>query len=347
MVDSSPTITLYLDGELSFQLQRRGFAGTVPTLKIQMHETSNPITLAIPGYQRSTNDFNLPMALRGGLFDLFDASSNTKISIPSSDEQPGEIIVKAGAGNQWFDLKVDPQDEFWTALLTPGRKYELRWADGSKAPWAYLGEEHKTSPERLSVRLLPRPIKLTVFDDATAPPQFSISLTPTDNVCHLNGEPRFGFKLKITSHEKDPITVCLNKTPLKELHGLEEIAKVEDEDGEEVDWPWGIGCFEGREPFPSDDMFEEFRPEVPYERMFWLEKINKETSNGGELEELQAGSKYKGEVSRKLLGAFTKWRRGTKKELLHGGEKDKEERWKDGSGRIVFEVSDPFMFEAV
>jgi hypothetical protein len=34
----------------------------------------------------------------------------------------------------------------------------------------------------------------------------------------------------------------LNKTPLKELHGLEEIVKVEDEEGQRVEWDGAIGC---------------------------------------------------------------------------------------------------------
>lgn len=340
----NPIISLFLDGDIALQLHHKGFAGSTPTLKIQMHDISNSATLTIPGYQSSTKSLSLPQALQGGLFDLFDIESNQKISVVSNDQQPGELVVEAGARNQWFNLAVDTCDDFWTQLLSPGHKYEIRWTDGDTAPQARCIEDHKNSSEQLSVRLLPRPIKLHVFDDTTAPPRISLSLSPTDKICHLSGEPRFGFALKVTSHAEKVITVCLHKTPLKELHSLDEIAKVEDED-DEVEWPYGIGCFEGREPFPCDDMFEELHPNVPFERMFWLEKYDDETSNGGELEELHAGVKYKGQVSKTLLQTFTNWKWGTKEELLRGEEKEKEERWKGSKGQLIVEVSEPFTFE--
>jgi hypothetical protein len=346
MSQPNPTISLYLDGELSFQLNSRGFAGSRPTLKIQMHDTSNAATIVVPGYQASLKSFSLPLALQGGLLDLFDARSNSKISVPSSDKQTEELFVRAGAPNQWFDLNIDPCDNFWTQILGPGHEYEIRWADDGRAPRAYRGETRQDSTEQVPVRLLPRPIKFHVFDDATAPPQFSLSLTPTDQICHLSGEPRFGFKLEVTSRAKEVITVCLQKTPLKELHGLEEIVKVEDED-DEVEWPYGIGCFDGPESFPPDDTFEEFKPGVPYERTFWLEKFDKSSSNGGELDVLQAGTRYNVEVSRTLLRAFTKWRKGSKGELLAGDEREKETRWQGSGGQVILEVSDPFTFETV
>ncbi|KAF2676250.1 hypothetical protein K458DRAFT_380198 [Lentithecium fluviatile CBS 122367] len=312
-----------------------------------MHDTSHAATLVIPGYRSSTKAFSLALALQGGLFDLVDTETNTKVSVPSSDEEAEELVVKAGARNQWFDLKIDAREDFWAQILTPGHRYKICWQDDGKAPWAYRGEVHEDSPQRLSVRRLPRPIKFTVFEDADAPPQFSVSLAPTAEICHLSGEPRFGFKLQVVSHEEDVITVCLRKTPLKELHGLEEIAHVVDEEDEEVEWPYGIGCFDGKEPFPSDDMFEEFKPSVPYKRTFWLEKYDKGTSNGGELGVLDAGRSYKVDVSKTLLGAFSKWRRGSKEELLAGREKDKEERWNHNSGQIILEVSDPFTFKTI
>ncbi|KAF1969853.1 hypothetical protein BU23DRAFT_557272 [Bimuria novae-zelandiae CBS 107.79] len=344
MADSNPAISLYLDGELSFQLHRKGFAGTTPNLMIQMHDTSNAITLVIPGYQMSTKSFNLPLALQGGLLALFDAESNTRIAVPPSSSQPGKLLVKSGAPNQWFDLKLDPRDDFWSHLLTPGHKYEIRWAN---VPQAYRSDPHQQSSDSVPIRLLPRPIKLAIFSPATAPPHFSLTLTPTANICHLTGSPPFGFKLSVTSQETYPITICLHKTPLKELHGLEEIAKVVDEEGEEVEWPWGIGCWEGPESFPSDDAFEEFTPGRVYERMFWLERVNRETANGGELEEMQTGRRYRVEVGKGLLGAFGQWRKGGKAELLQGSEKEKKERWSGSSGQAILEVSEPFYFETV
>jgi len=347
MADPNPTISLYLDGELSFQLGRKGFSGTTPNLKVQMHDTSHAATLVIPGYRPVTKTFSLPLALQEGLFELLDKETDTKVSVPPNDEDAGELVVNAGARNQWFDLKIDARDDFWTQLLIPGHKYEIRWQADGNVPWAYRGEAHSGPSQRLAVRCLPRPIKLTVFDDATAPPQISVSLAPTAEICHLSGEPPFGFKLQIISHEEEVITLCLHKTPLKELHGLEEIAYVVDEEGEEVEWPWGIGCFEGKEPFPSDNMFEELKSDIPYERTLWLKKYDKETSNGGELEHLDAGSSYKVEVSKTLLELFSKWRKGKKEELLAGTEKEKEERWSGKSGQIIVEISDPFTFKTV
>lgn len=181
---------------------------------------------------------------------------------------------------------------------------------------------------------------------ANAQPRFSLTLTPTADICHLDGEPRFGFKLKITSHEDEVITVCLNKTPLKEIHGLGEIAYVTDEEGEEAELPWVIGCWEHDDPFPDDLSFEEFKPGEPYERIFWLDKEDPATSQGGELECLRAGTEYKVRISGELLDSFSKWRRGTKEELLAGGLEKKKERWTASSGKIHLDVSEPFMFRA-
>lgn len=347
MAAQDPTVSLYLDGDVSFQLGRKGFAGGTPTLKVQMHETSCAANLVIPGYQSSTKTFSLRLALQGGLFDLVNVGTDQIIPVPSDDGEAGELVIRPGARNQWFDLKIDAREEFWTQLLTSGQKYEIRWRQGSETPWAYRGEMHQDSPQHLPVRRLPRPIKVTVFDDATAPPQFSLNLCPTAKICHLSGEPRFGFILTIISYEQDTITVCLHKTPLKELHGLEEIAHAVDEEDEEVEWPYGIGCFDGTEPFPSDNMFEEFNPDVPYERTFWLERYDQKTSNGGELGVLEGSGSYKVEPSKTLLQAFSRWRKGKKNDLLAGGEKEKEERWTGTSGPIILQVSDPFTFETV
>ncbi|KAL5385319.1 hypothetical protein DPSP01_004778 [Paraphaeosphaeria sporulosa] len=341
-------LALFLDGNLSFQLTRKGFAGSKPRLMIQMHDTSSAATIIIPGYQPSMKGFSLAFALQGGLLDLFDAGSNSKIPVPSNNAQPGELVVRAGAPSQWFNLRFDPCEDLWAQLLSPGHEYEIRWADGDRAPRAYRGEAGQGPPEQVPVRFLPRPIKLNVFDEATAPPQFSLSLTPTNKICHLSGEPRFGFKLEFTSHINEVITVCLYKTPLRELHGLEDVAIVEDEGGEEVEWPWGIGCWEGPEPFPSDDNFEELKPGVPYKTTFWLDKFDTRTSTGGELESLQARTRYTGMVSDDLRSGFGNWRRGNKEKLLAGDVKENEERWKSGSGcsaQSIIEVSDPFTFE--
>jgi hypothetical protein len=49
---------------------------------------------------------------------------------------------------------------------------------------------------------------------------------------------------------------------------------------------------------------------VPYERTFWLDKEDPATAQGGELGDLEAGKKYKFQVSEDLLGVLSKWRRG-------------------------------------
>jgi hypothetical protein len=346
MANPSPTISLWLDGEQSIQLGRKGFAGISPVLKIHMHDTSSDAVLVIPSYEPATRSFSLRLALQCGIFDLLDAESHSKISVPQEDMEPEELVVKAGAPIRLLDIKLDPRDEFWTQLFTPGHKYEIRWAQGDKAPWAYHGEVHQDAPERLPVRLGKEPITFTVIDNATKPLLFSVSVTPTDQICYLSGEPRFGFKLEVTSHHDDIITVCLHKTPLKELHGLEEIVKVEDEEGHRVEWDWGIGCWDGPEPFPSDNMFEEFKPGEPYEETFWLTRLD-ENNNGGDLTDLEAGKTYTGEVSKTLLRSFANNQKGNKEVLLAGSEQAKKERWARISGLVFLDVSDPFTFKTV
>jgi hypothetical protein len=339
-------MSLWLDGSQTIQLGQKGFAGTTPVLKVHMHDTSSAATLVIPSYQSSTKSFSLRFALQCGVLDLFDAGSHTKISVPHEDIELGELVVKAGAPIRLFDLKLDPQDEFWTQLLEPGHMYEISWAHGDKAPWAYRGEVHQDAAERLSVRLGKECITYTILNNATTPLLFSVCVHPTDKVCYLSGEPRFGFMLEVTSYQDDVITVCLHKTPLKELHGLEEIVKVEDEEGQRVEWDWGIGCWDGPEPFPSDDMFVEFKPGVPYKETFWLTKFD-ENNNGGELTDLQGGKKYTGEVSKTLLRSFANNQKGYKDDLLAGSEQEKRERWARSSELVFLDVSGPFTFETV
>jgi hypothetical protein len=341
MADPKHAITLYLDGDMSFQLGRKGFAGNAPTLKIQMDDRSHAATLVLPGFCSTTKTVSLPIALQSGLFDLIDKENNKNVIVTPNYKEPGRLVVEAGARNQWFDLKVDPLDEFWLQALTPGHNYEIRWHKDSNMPWTYQEGDHRNLTQGSPVRTLSRTIKLTVLDNVTAPPHLCVSLTSTSEICHMSGEPRFGFKLQIELHEEDVITVCLDKTPLRELHGLGEISHVVDEEDEEVEWSWGIGCFEGEEPFPSDDMFEEFEAGVPYLRTFWVDK------HDGELEALEHSRLYKVNISKTLLGAFTKWRRGKKKDLLAGEEDEKKDRWKKTSGPIFLETSDQFTFKTV
>ncbi|KAF2853097.1 hypothetical protein T440DRAFT_318528 [Plenodomus tracheiphilus IPT5] len=349
MAESDAVFSLSVNGRLSFQPGRKGFAGTMPNLMIRMNDTSNAATLVISGHNPSTNKFSLRTALQSGLLALYDLDNDTKVTIPPADNEPSELTIEAGARPQWHDLTLNPQNDFWNQILTPGHNYEIRWQpNSSNAPFAYHGPSKPQDPtHHLPVQTFSSTIKISVFDPSSTPPQLSISLSPTAKTCHLSGTPRFGFKLEITSHDATPLTICLNKTPLKELHGLEEIAHTVDQDGEEVEWPYGIGCWEGKEPFPDDGLFEEFKPGVPYERVFWLEEYDKETANGGELGVLDKGETYTVSVSKELRGSFWMWRRGGKGEMLAGSEKEKEERWRESSGPIMLEVSEPFTFETV
>jgi hypothetical protein len=182
---------------------------------------------------------------------------------------------------------------------------------------------------------------------AAAQPRFSLSLTPTADVCHVNGEPRFGFKLKILSHDDQVITACLHRTPLKEMHSLEEIATVTDEKGVEVEWGYTFGCWEYDDPFPDDVFFEEFKPGVPYEETFWLDKEDPATAQGGELGDLEAGKEYKVQIGEVLRGTLNNSRRGRKEDLLAGGLEEKKARWEAGSGGVSLDVSEPFIFKTV
>lgn len=165
----------------------------------------------------------------------------------------------------------------------------------------------------------------------------------------MSGTPRFGFRLKIFSHAPSLITINLDKTPLKELHSYSEIASVTNSSGSEVEFGFGIGCWEYDPPFPNDFCFEEFEPGVPYERMFWLDREDPKTSQGGELGDLEAGREYRVSVSENLAASFGRWMWGRKEELLAGGLKEKKERCEVGSGneRIVMDVSELFSFRTI
>jgi hypothetical protein len=162
----------------------------------------------------------------------------------------------------------------------------------------------------------------------------------------MNGEPRFGFKLKITSHEDEVLTLNWYQTALKEMHSFDEIATITDEQGQKPQWGCAFGCWEQDIDFPMDGFFEEIHPGVPYEEMFWLDREDPKTSQGGELEDIEAGKEYKVQVSEGLRLALSGWKRGTKEELLAGGLKEKKARWKN-YGKLILDVSEPFTFKTV
>ena len=343
--NNASVVSLYLDGQVGIQPNRKAFSGNMD-LKIQMHERNKAVTLVLDGYCEKERRFDIAVALRRGLLDLIDVETNSPISISPSDEAAGSLVVPPASSNTFYSLSIDSFDSFWNVLI-PGRRYEIRWSVDSGQSWCFYGkrEESFENVSRLPARRLPRPIHLTVYDDVSAPPQFSISLTSSSDICYLSGCPRFMFELAVTSHEKFPITVCLHKTPLHEFHGLEEIVDVVDETGEGVEWPYAIGCFEGSEPFPPDHEFEELAPEIPYRRTFSLDPYDPETSNGGELNSLETHRIYKVKLQNSLLASFGKWRKGTKAELLSGTQDEKQGRWSRSSDLIFFDRTGPFTFE--
>jgi hypothetical protein len=280
---------------------------------------------------------------------LIDTETGNQISIPSSDEPAGSLSVPAASRNLFYNLGIDTSSAFWSEFLKAGGKYEIGWSKTAGQSWCYYDQSEATSqdPKRLPVRRLPRPLKLTLFNDDSAPPQFSMSLTPSANICYISGQPRFAFELEVTSHEKDPITVNFHKRPFRELHGLEEILNmVDSETGEEVEFHWGIGCWESNEDFPVDDSFEEFLPEVPFKRTYNLSPYDPETSNGGELGCLEPDSTYKVSLDKNLPGAFNDWMKGKKSDLLKGSVEEKKERWnRRRDGPILFIKTDPFIIE--
>lgn len=345
--NNQPIISIYLDGSMEFQLKQKAFSGTM-AMKIDMHERENPVTLVLDGYHEKSNCFGIPTALCKCLLDLFDVETNSKIPISPSDEAAGSLFVPAASTSRWFNLSLDPLDPYWDGLLSPGRKYEIRWSANAGQSWCYYGEPEESFENitRLPVCRMTRPLKLTVYDNTSTPPRFSISLSPTASVCHLSGNPRFAFELEVISHEEETITVCLDKTPFRELHGLGEVVNAVDEGtGKEVEWPIRFGCFEGMASFPSDEEFEELAPEIPYRSTFYLDPYDPETSEGDELGALEVDRSYKVGLNPRLPGAFTKWIKGTKVDLLSGTVKEKKMRWNGGSGCIAFERTGPFTFE--
>lgn len=337
---------LALEGRFYLQLGGPGIAGTTPRLTIRMNDETDANTLVFRGYDTSTNKFDLPIALQNGVFVLYDTKDNKSINIPPSSDGHGELVVPAGADPQPFDMSINGKHDFWKSLLTPGHKYEIRWHDGPSSPWSYRGSGHQDSSERHPISHFDSKIELIVFEENTQQPKVSVALVPTGKICHLNGEPQFGFKLSITSQDKEILTIGFDKTPLKELHSLGEIAYTVNEDEKEVDWPETFACWGEDDPFAPDTSFEELLPGVPYETIFWLEKTDEGTGNGGELDALEADRTYTVHVGKELVErGFITWLRGTKKELLAGSIEQKKARWNVNNGPIMLELSEPFTIQ--
>jgi hypothetical protein len=350
MATSDSVLSFGLEGNsgYAFELGRKGFAGKIPRLTIHTHNYPNDVTLAILGYESFTQRLNLPLAIQSGLFDLFDMEDNTKVPVSTRDAELGYLIVEPKTRTLSPELMIDGREEFWNHVLTPGHSYEIRWHEGLNLPWAFSGEFYEDSSQLLSIRRYDSVLNFKVHNAESSPPHFSISLKPTANLCHLSGEPPFGFLLQLTSHADEVMTMNLNKSPLKEYHGLEDIAYVVNEDGQEAEFAWGIGCWEHDMLFPDNFNFDEFEPGVTYDRMFWLEKNNMDN----ELGDLEAGRTYTVSVSRKLISCLSSGRWGKKEELLAGSERERIKRWNNWescahTGSLLREISEPFQFETV
>jgi hypothetical protein len=98
----------------------------------------------------------------------------------------------------------------------------------------------------------------------------------------------------------------------------------DEEPDKRVEWPYRIDCFEGIVPFPSDEEFEELAPGVPYWKTFYLDPYDPETCERDELGALEKNRPYKVELHPNLPGAFSKWRKGAKADLLSGTEKEEK-----------------------
>jgi hypothetical protein len=349
MADSNgeTIIAISLDGKVGFQLNREALSGVI-NMEVRMRDDANPVTLVLDGYRDS--GFDIAIALRRSLLELFDVETDNLVSIPSSDsdDDAGSIVVPAESQIRSYKSKFDVFSTFWNEFLQPGHKYEIRWSKNAGQSWCYYNqpEDPLKNATRLPVQRYSVPLKLTVFDDDSVPPLFSMSLTPSANICHLSSHPRFAFRLVITSHAREPITVNFDKTPFRELRGLDDVVTVVDVDtNEEVEFPWGIGCWENDVNFPTDFEFEEFIPGVPYKRMFYLNPFDSKASNGGELESLKEGLIYKADLNKNLPGSFGTWMKGRKVELLKGSAEEKKKRWSRRGDEILFEKSDSFTFE--
>jgi len=322
-------ISLYLGGytpNLNFQLNSKRW----PTyVLIQMHEQNLPVTLVLDGFHEEEKELDVAVALCQGVLELIDMETQNPISIPPIDEAVGSI--PASSGTRRYGLTLDSTNSFWKELLHVGYKYEFRWSEsvGQSRCYYRQPDESLKNVTRLPVRRMPKPITFTVQDDPSASPQLSVSLSASAKVCHLSGEPRFAIEIEVTSHAKDTITVCLDKTPLRELHGLKEVLNaVNDETDEEVEWPYVIGCFDpGKDYFPSDDMFEEFAPEVPYRHIFPVDPFDSKTMNGGEPDALEENRPYKVKLNKDILRSFGNWKNGTKADLLTGTKDEKKKIW--------------------
>jgi hypothetical protein len=168
--NDEPVVSLFLDGQVGFQLNRKAFSRKM-NMKTQMRERNKPVTLVLDGYSEDKKGIDIP-TLRRGLLELFDAETKRQISIPTSDEAAGSLVIPAASPNQLFDPTLDSFDPFWNGLLKPGRNYEILWSANGGHSWCYYGqpEESFENFTRLPVRRLTRSIKLIVHDDASAPP---------------------------------------------------------------------------------------------------------------------------------------------------------------------------------
>jgi hypothetical protein len=114
-------------------------------------------------------------------------------------------------------------------------------------------------------------------------------------------------------------------------------------------YPYVIGCFDpGKDYFPSDDMFEEFAPEVPYRHIFPVDPFDSKTMNGGELDALEENRSYKVKLNKDILRSLGNWKKGTKVDLLRGTKDEKMKIWEGNSGSISLDdMAGVFTFKTI
>lgn len=84
-------------------------------------------------------------------------------------------------------------------------------------------------------------------------------------------------------HHEEIIILHRDRHHLENCTTCKENFQIVDGEREEVEWDYGIGCWEddGPERFPANTMFKELKRDDPYERIFWLMVVDKRSNGGG------------------------------------------------------------------
>ncbi|OJD34108.1 uncharacterized protein BKCO1_2500092 [Diplodia corticola] len=378
-----PTLTLSLRQGVSagadiLQLHQPSLSA-LNNLEITTFSSTRPILLSCRGLT-STERRRLDVlaALRAGLLELSEESTNTVVDFPRDEPVPaGQHLVppkpsprsaQAAAG-----LVLDSTAPVWREKLRAGAAYVLRFAadaDDDKAWCEYVvndDDDDDDANDEAAGRVLPvaldrdSAVRFAVYDDPT-PPVFECIFGVEPGVAHLSGEPPFKFVAELTykappaaGAEAPPVTFCTERTPFGAMlpvgGGLSSVEQlvycVDEETGEEPEWPWAFQCFDS-DPwgeFPDDDQFVEIAPGATWRFEYTLGGPNEG------LETLEKGSRYRVELSKGAKSGFRRWMFGKREELLKGTVEEKVQRWKPGPrGRPsipVEQVNEPVLFDVV